>query len=393
MPLFLVETRDRLGHSSERRVVAQTREAALRRLSARDVYLVGARKVAPSGRSRPYPSVLDTLRPVPMDLRADLLRHLQELLSVGMPLGEVLERVSHRTPDPRLRRLCREGMEAARSGARLSEILAANPGCLAPWVAASLSAAEQAGTVDALLPLLVEDHREASRERARLIYPTVTAKAVVGFALVATTLPVAISHGLAFWAVNTLANGVPLLLLALLAWHAVRFAGRIGPVCQLLERLASWLPVIGVGRRVIYARRFLRGYRAMVRSGHLPQEAMEAAASSAGPAWLEVRGQRAAEHLRRGGDLATALRMAGVLDTRVSGLLETAEETGETDAVLDECVAMLDDEAERESLRRSIWSWALLFALAAVIATGALVVGFRGYYAQLMDLTDAYFTD
>jgi type II secretory pathway component PulF len=284
-------------------------------------------------------------------------------------------------------------MEAARQGAKLSEILAAHPECFEPWVAASVSAAERAGALDALLPVVVEDHRQVSRERARLTYPKVYAKAIAVLAVIAATLPLAITHGLGFWLVNTLVNGLPLLAIGLLAWHGLRLVGRLGPVQSLVERITSRLPVMGKGQRVAYARRFLRAYRDMVRAGCLPQEAMEAAASVAGPARLEARGMRAAEHLRRGGDLPTALAMAGVLDRKTRGLLETAEETGELDVMLDECLEMLDDEADRQSLRRSIWSWALLLLLTAVLVGAGVIVGVVGYYNRIMEFYDSFLTE
>ena len=392
MPVFELKAKTREGRALTTTVVAQNREVAVRRTRARGVYVVEVRRLRPRGRGASG-WVAGVLRPVSPAAKAVFLRQLHELLTAGIGLAETFDQLRFRVTDARLRRLCDEARAEAIAGKSLSEILAARPGVIEPWIAAAIGAAERAGAVDKVLPSLEQDIRNDERERRRATFPAIYTKAIAVFAVMAATIPVAITHGLVGWITNTLVNGVPLLALAWAALMGVRIVAALPRVRALLDRVLMHVPVIGRGRRTVYALRFLRAYTALVHAGTSPQEAFEAASSAAGPAWLEMRGEYAADHLRRGGDLATALRMLGALDTETRGLIETADDTGELDSVLADCVRMLEERADRESIRRTVWVWALLLLLSAILVIAGVVMGMVGYYNKLMEWADSLTED
>jgi len=388
LPVFELRAKTREGRELTTTVVSQNREVAVRRVRARGVYVVAVRRLR-AGRGGSSGWLAGVLRPVSPAAKAVFLRQLHELLTAGIGLAEAFDQLRFRVSDARLRRLCDEARAEATAGRSLSEILAARPGVIEPWIAAALGAAERAGAVDKLLPSLEQDIRNDERERRRATFPAIYTKAIAVFAVIAATMPIAITHGLAGWLTNTLVNGLPLLALAWVALTGVRVVAALPPVRGLLDRTLMRVPVIGRGRRTVYALRFLRAYTALIHAGASPQEAFEAASSAAGPAWLEMRGEYAADHLRRGGDLATALRMFGLLDRQTRGLIETAEDTGELDNVLEDSVRMLEESADRESIRRTVWVWALLLLLSAVLVITGVVLGMVGYYKKLMEMFDS----
>jgi len=366
MPVFRLETRTQEGELRRQVVVAQTRDVAVRQMRARGVYVVNVRKVRIPRTRKPGPWLASVFRPVSPREKAVFFLQLHELLSAGIHPVEALEELKTTTRAPSLRRFCDEGARRVAEGLSLAELFASYPEIFEPWVVGAVSAAERSGEFEALIQPLEEEYRAGERERKRLVYPVTYGKAIAAFSLIAATIPVAITHGLAFWITNTILNGGPLVLMAIAAWYALRFVGALPPVRSVSERLALRLPVVGPGRRTAYSLRFLRAYAAMVKAGALPQEAFEVAAAAVGPAWLERRAQRGVEHLRRGGTLSEALHYAGVLDPRTQGLMETAEDTGEFDSILAECLNTLQSDADRESMRRTIWMWAILLLVSAV---------------------------
>ncbi len=389
MPLFRLEAKTAEGALERHTVVAQSAAVAARRLRTRGLYVLEVRRLRGRERPRGAPRRSAIGRLSPRE-KALLFLQLHELLSAGIGPAEALADLAPRVQPPRLRQFLADAARALREGTPLSLLLAERPDLFEPHVAGAVAAAEQAGVLDRVFRTLELEFRTIDRDRRRLTFPLTYAKAVALASLLAMTLPVAITHGLGFWLTNTLLNGGPLLLGAVAVWHGARLVGRIGPLPGLAERLLAALPVSGRGRRVTYALRLLRAFEAMTRAGALPQEALEIAAAAVGPSVLEQRALRGADHLRRGGTLAEAMRYTGLLDRRITGLLETAEDTGELDATLAECLAMLEDDDARESLRRTVWSWALLLLLTAALVLGASVVGWRAIYERIYEYYDRF---
>lgn len=393
MPLFRLEAKTQQGQLERHDLVAQTAETAVRRLKARGLYVTGVRRLPRRRTQRPGAGWTASVRPLRPREKALLFLQLHELLSAGIGSAEALHDIAPRVASLRLREFLTEAAEAARSGLPLSRSMAERTDLFEGYVVGAVAAAEEAGTLDAVFETLEQDFRALERDRRRLTFPLTYVKAVAGLSLIAMTLPVAITHGLLFWFTNTLVNGGPLLLAAVASWHGARVLARLGPVAGLMERVLALLPVTGSGRRVTYALRLLRAYRDMTRAGALPQEALDVAASAVGPSVLEDRARRGADHLRRGGSLAEAFRYTGLLDRRIIGLLETAEETGELDTTLTECLRMLEDDDQRESLRRTVWSWALLLLLTALVVLVASVVGWRAIYEQVLGYYDRFLVE
>jgi type II secretory pathway component PulF len=393
LPLFRLEAKTQQGQLERHDLVAQTAQIAVRRLKARGLYVTQVRRL-PRRRVRgPGAGWAAGLRPLAPREKALLCLQLHELLSAGIGIAEALHDVAPRVASLRLRQFLTEAAEAARQGVPLSQAMSERADLFEGHVAGAVAAAEEAGTLDGVFATLEQDYRALERDRRRLTFPLTYLKAVAGLSVVAMTIPVAITHGLLFWLTNTLVNGGPLLLAAVAAWHGARLVGRLGPVSALAERVRAHLPVTGPGRRVTYALRLLRAFREMTRAGALPQEALEVAAAAVGPSALEERARRGADHLRRGGSLAEALRYTGLLDRRIAGLLETAEETGELDATLTECLRMLEDDDQRESLRRTVWSWALILLLTALVVLAATVIGWRALYDQVLGFYDRFLAE
>lgn len=384
MPLFLLEARTAEAKLVRQLTVAQTEAIAVRQLRGTGLHIVRVERVRPRRKHGPL-GLGRTLEPREASL---FLHQLGELLSAGISPAEAADDLATRARPQRLRLFLRESAPRLRAGTPLSLLLAERADLFEPHIAGAVAAAEQAGALDAVFEPLAEDYRESDRERRRLTFPLTYLKAVAVFAAIAATIPVAIGHGLVVWLQNTVLNGGPLLLAALVAFSLVRAVLRLPPVATLVSALLDRAPLLGRGRRVSYALRFLRAYGALVHAGALPQEALEAASPAVGPERLAARALRGADHVRAGGKLGDALRYTGLLGTREAGLLATGEEAGELDSTVTECLRLLEDDRDRESLRRTIWLWALLLLLTAAVVLLACVIGWRAIYAAIYDWAD-----
>lgn len=266
------------------------------------------------------------------DMLAVFTRQMAVLLGAGLAADAALEAVQASAGAARLEALAAEAKAGLMAGEPLSAALARAAGDLPPYVAAAIRAGEQSGELAAVFQTLA-DHLEASgAERAQiasaLVYPGFIAGVSV---LVCGVLMTSVAPEIVAMFESS-GRPLPELTQAMLRvtrfvegnWHLLLAAlgalvllalaaARVPALRALRDRLVLGLPVFGRFTRMAAEAQYLRTL-ALVVNARLPLvEALTHAARVLAIQRFAEEARAAAETLRRGGSLASALGGLGFL--------------------------------------------------------------------------------
>ncbi|MCC6303801.1 MAG: type II secretion system F family protein [Rhodobacteraceae bacterium] len=260
------------------------------------------------------------------DLLAVFTRQMAVLLGAGLAADAALDAVQASAGAARLEGLAAETKARLLKGEPFSLALAAAAGELPAYVTAALRAGEQSGELAAVFQTLA-DHLEASgAERAQiasaLVYPAFVASVsvLVAFVLTTSVAPEIVAMFEAtgrplprltqiLMAVTGFVRGHwPLLLAALAALAGfLALVARTPALRARRDRLLMALPLVGRLARMAAEAQYLRTLALVVNSRLPLVEALGAAAGVLAQDRHRAEAAAAAETLRRGASLASAL--------------------------------------------------------------------------------------
>jgi len=384
MPLFQLETRNEAGQIQTRRVAAESQVAAVRMLRARGEFVVRGRRVTRRRMGDPLRSLRAAVWPIRPRAYALLFAQFADLVRAGFTTANALQHLAGHTSERRLASFCREAAADVARGTPLSEAMALRPDLFETWVSASISVGEQVGRLDVMASLLEQEFRAQTQFGRRFTVASIYTRAILVFAVIAATSPAVIHVGLSGWLVSLAEIGG----ITYVGWKLLQVLSRFGWPRALLAWAGRSLPVYGSMRRGLSRLRAQRALRELTRAGVDPQAAFEFAAPVSGGGGAGRGLQRGADVLRAGGSYGKAYRATGLFDQREVGLMETAEETGELDGMIDETVQSLEDSADHAALRATYWGWGLLILVSAAVTILAIYLGTSGYVNALLDWFD-----
>lgn len=244
---------------------------------------------------------------------------------------------------------------------------------LAPWEWATLTAAETAGTLPAVLRVLAGSRRDRAQLRNELLgglaYPALvlTMCGFVGGLVLATG---AAPTG---WLVTTVALFV--LAVAAAGWLTWRlrdpgFDGDRLPLVGRLSRCAGELPYL-VALRVLYG------------AGMGLRRAHPEAANAARVPWVRARLFLATSELEAGEGLATALAKHGALTAESLTLVRNGEAAGQLEDALGRAASRRQDEYVRALRRAARILGGVTYAYAAFSVLWIALSFYGSYYGRL----------
>lgn len=250
---------------------------------------------------------------------------------------------------------------------------------------ALVRSAEQAGTLDATLPLLRElveaRRRSAEATRSALAYPVF----LLVFASVLLPLPLAVSQGVGAWLVRAIP--VPLFVVAL-----VVFALRVWPSLDpdtgpraALRSIARSLPFVGASMRASAVALFADVLGRCVGAGLGLWQAMDLAIDASGDPALRRQSVPLRRVVERTGSIAEGLRSTGVIPSAAISRVAVGEQTGHLDRILMALAAELREEADRRRRSTVALVGGLVFLIVAASIGWGVVRGFMGY----LDMIDS----
>jgi len=314
------------------------------------------------------------------------------MVTAGMSLTSSLQVLQKRPLAGRLQRFFADAVHATSAGKPFSEVVKRYTDLFSPLVAAMVEAGERSGRLDEMLGQ-VADYLEREQQLRRLIsretfYPKILLAAVVLIPLGTQMFITWFSRGTAA-AITVLIKtvaaalfivGVPLAALIVI-YRQLRATSQ---GAEKIDRFKVHVPVLGAVVRKLALAKFARALSAGYRSGVPFSEAVTLAARATGNRAICATILQAVPKVEKGMPLSESLAGSGLIDAMVLRMLQTGEQTGNVDTMMDNVADHFEAEAET-----SIKKATVLIVPIAVIVFGGIVLYmaanfYLGYYGSLL---------
>ena len=322
--------------------------------------------------------------------RQDLMnfsRQLAAFLRAGIPILDAFTTLTENVSNPLLRTVLLDIADALRSGAPLSEAMAAHSSSFPTYYVGILRSAELTGNLDTVLDQLadyIERDLEARRAvRSALTYPAVICVMAVATVVILTAfvLPKFQEFFKSFDAKLPLPTRLLLGGTAFVqAWWLVIMGVFVVSVASLFivlrtergkfmrDRALLRTPVLGDIVRCATIERFFRILGAMLRAGVPVPEAMSAANEGSNNRLYERGLATAREAMLRGEGLSGPLSATGLFPAAAAQMLRVGEDTG----TLDRQLGLAADFYQTE-LSHKVKRLTTLFEPAIILVMGGIV--------------------
>ena len=382
MPAFSYRAIDSQGRTVKG--VAQSDSARLVRLRLREQGLLpeSVREVREKRR------VLGLSRGIASAHLALLTRQLATLLKAGVPLEQALLSVAKQAPHPRVHQVLTAVRGQVLAGQTLTQALGEFAQSFNHLYCTTVAAGEQVGRLGEVLERLADTLEAQSQLRQKLtlalLYPitlSVVAIAVV-IALLTFVVPEVVSvfaeqqqrlpwltqallwlsHVIRQWGWLVLLLGMAGVALTKALLNKPAYAWRFA---KILERL----PVLGRVRTELNSARFLRTLHILLASGVPLLDALSLAGGVIKPAPMRAALKQAAEYVREGQALGSALEQTGYFAPMVLSLVQSGEASGQLAPMLER--AALNQE---QMLQNQLAMLMALFEPLLIVLMGAAVL-------------------
>ncbi|WP_291844218.1 type II secretion system F family protein [Maricaulis sp.] len=332
----------------------------------------------------------------------DFVRGLADLTAAGLPLKDALGSLSEGETRNRLKRLVERIEQRISQGDPLSTALRAEGDLLPRAVAALAEAGEASGEMARNFADLAEQFESDASLRQELvgqmIYPGVLV-VLIGLTLLflahfvlpqfasvfaSTRAPVPWETALVLDAgvfLRAWGHWIPVALVALMAMG--NSLSRAAP--ELVDRWLAAMPVVGAIRLRLNAVRYCRVLGILLASGAPLARAEPVAREAVGSPGLRHRHSDAAERMRAGQSLSSALSEAGALPRNALRLMALGEKSGRLSEMLLRAAAFHDNEV-RTRLKNAVeLIGPVLIAILGICVGGVIAAVILG----VMSLNDA----
>jgi len=391
MALFTYTALDEGGRETRGEVSAETRAAAMSRISERGLHVVsvqpanasGAKDSPARGGGRVSPALVESFT-----------RELANLLAAGVPLSRALSILCREAANPTARSQWLAIHDDVVGGAALADALARWPRSFPPVYVAMVRAGETGGFLDVVLSQIA-DFRSREKDligrvKAALVYPLVLA--VLATAVLVYLLTFFIPRfssifaefgGALPWLTRAIVSasevvsryGVVIVIAGVLFFLGARRVIASDAGRRRIEAILLGAPLLGlvIGRFALV--RFCRMLGTLLSAGVPLVASLNVAKEAIGNRTLADALGRAVEEVQRGRPLARSLARAPQLfPPSVVEMTAVAEESGRLDKELMRMAEAYESELDRRlRMLVALVEPALLFVMAGLI--GTVVIG------------------
>lgn len=292
---------------------------------------------------------------------------LAVLLNAGLPLLQSLRNISKQTPNPEIKKLTTEFINALESGVSFSEALAKHPEIFNQIYVNLVKAGEFSGTLDiALERLAVQQEKDGelvSKLRAAAIYPSLVIVVMLGvtvFMLVVllpqiesllasedqqlfflTNWLLVISRSMTnYWYVYAI---IVFLSVSFLLTFPKTPVGR-----RFTDNLKLSAPGVKQLFRSIYMARFSRTMAVLFAAGINLVESLNITNQGVNNSLVSASIDDAVRVVESGGSLSDALQKDPNFDILVSDMIKIGEESGKTEEMLRKCAEQFERDVDNK---------------------------------------------
>ena len=316
-------------------------------------------------------------------------RQLATLIGAGLPLSQSMRTVLEQTENKRLQTVVQEIIADVEGGRQLSESFGKHPEVFDKVFIALVSAGEASGTLDdALKRVAAQQEKDAammSKIKGALTYPIIVLFVifgVMGFMLFTVVPQVeklyedlnqelpfltqvmvdAAAFGQSFWWLILIVLGVGIYFL-------VQYL-KTEQGIKMADGLKLNMPLFGVMFRKLYMARFTRTAQTLLSTGVSMLDMLRISADAVNNTYISKSITRAAEKVKGGKTLSSALKPEEYILTMVPQMINIGEQSGRIDEMMGKTAQVYEDELDEEIKTISTAIEPALMVVLAVMAGG-----------------------
>lgn len=388
MAEFVCKVVDASGRTFDQVETAQSEDEARQKLADRGYYVFAVRHsfdlVAQFGRGRRE-------RRVRPDDFLIFNQQFNTLIKAGLPILRALDLLAERAAAPRLRPILGEVRERVRSGAPLSEALAAQGSFPLVYVTA-VGAGERSGNLSGVLEQYIGYLSVTTGFRSRLmtalIYPAVLVAAAV--LIVTFVVTYAMPQYAALYHELDIALPAPTRILLALAmpmrnyFLAFLAALALSAVAVLIwtrseagalaiDRLKPRIPLLGDVWVKAHLAQFVRTLATLLGGGTPLVPALHTSAAAIGSPLLATTVQQAAGRVKEGQSLHASLAETRLIPSLALEMIEVGEASGALAAMLTSVAEFYEEEVNTRLQRTLTWIPIVILVVMAVVVGFILI--------------------
>lgn len=316
-------------------------------------------------------------------------RQLSTLIEAGLPLSQSLRTLVDQTSNRRLRTIIQELIASVEGGHTLHDAFAKHPEVFDKLFLALVAAGEASGTLDeSLQHIAAQQEKDAEimgRIRGAMTYPIIVLFVIVGvliFMLVTVvpqveklykdlhqTLPFITQFIVGLSQFITKLWWVILVGVAIVVYLGYQYF-RTEPGKHTLDVLKLNAPVFkGLFRR-LYMARFNRTGETLLDSGVSMLDMLAISSDAVNNSIIAAEITRAAEKVKGGKDLSTALSVEDHIPKLVSQMISIGEKSGRVDQMMGKTAKIYEEELDEEIRTISTAIEPILMVVLAIVAGG-----------------------
>lgn len=316
-------------------------------------------------------------------------RQLATLIGAGLPLSQSMRTVLEQTENKRLQTIVQEIIADVEGGRQLSEAFGKHPEVFDKVFIALVSAGEASGTLDdALKRVAAQQEKDAammSKIKGALTYPIIVLFVifgVMGFMLFTVVPQVEklyedLNQELPFLTqvmVNAAAFGqsywwLILIVLGVGIYFFVQYL-KTEQGIKMADGLKLNMPLFGVMFRKLYMARFTRTAQTLLSTGVSMLDMLRISADAVNNTYISKSITRAAEKVKGGKTLSSALKPEEYILTMVPQMINIGEQSGRIDEMMGKTAQVYEDELDEEIKTISTAIEPALMVVLAVMAGG-----------------------
>jgi len=395
--LFQYEVKTPEGQTLRGQIQGQNEEAAAAQLHAQGYWVARLTPLATAEVAAPRRSLLHLFFP-PVRLKdiAAAFRELATMVNSGMTLIRSVDVLERNTTNPHLRQALRSVQAEIEHGGALSEAMRKHPSVFSDLAVGMIAAGEQSGKLDELLTTLaeyVEDELEIQHMiRRETFYAKILFAAIclIPLAAVFFIASLGMSSMSSFTLAATLVavGGLGALGLLVAGVVLVRAYSQSRTGKRWIDNLKLRLPILGKITQRFTLARFSRALSALYSAGIPIIHALPIAGRASGNEVVADAGVAASQELQQGRDskVHAALARTRLFPDMVVQMINTGEETGNLDGMLDKVAEYYKAEAITATKQIGQAIIPLVVLIGAVVVAILLITFYTGLYSGVSAL-------
>lgn len=327
---------------------------------------------------------------VPLPDLMFFFRQLATMLHAGIGMVQALDTLKGQTHNPRLKQIIGELSQHAREGRPLSFGMQRYPEAFSPLILSLIRVGETSGILDDTLrqiaAYLDREIKLRNNIRRQTLYPKIVLGASIVIILVANMIITAVGGtGLLGSPLTSPVTWIFLGPMIAGLWLFTRLGLPNPAIKHSYDQFVQKVPYIGETVRQMAMAKFGRAMAALYRGGVGLPEATRLSADACGSEYIRSRIYPAIPRLKEGHGLAQTYIETGAFSPIVLDMVQTGEQTGNIDMMLDKMADFYEDEADTRA-NASATILGVVCLLGVAIYIGYIVVTFyMGRMGAIMD--------